>query len=42
MMHYLREQRKVQSKADRKLRLLTQHMKEEIGIKSDGTIHFDY
>lgn len=39
---YMRSHRKLQSKVDRKLRRIIEQKKEELGIKSDGTIHYDY
>ena len=39
---YMRSHRKLQSKVDKKLRQMIEQKKEELGIKSDGTIHYDY
>ena len=39
---YMRSHRKLQSKVDRKLRRIIEQKKEDLGIKSDGTIHYDY
>lgn len=39
---YIRSHQKMKSKVDRKLRQLINQKKEEIGIKSDGTISFNY
>ena len=39
---YMRSHRKLQSKVDRKLRRIIEQKKEELGIKTDNTIHYDY
>lgn len=39
--NYSRNQRNLQSKADQKLRQMIWRKKEEIGIKSDSTMHFN-
>ena len=39
---YVRSHRKLQSKVDRKLRRIIEQKKEELGIKTDNTIHYDY
>ena len=39
---YMRSRRKLQSRVDRKLRRVIEQKKEELGIKTDNTIHFDY
>ncbi len=39
---YMRNHRKLQSRVDRKLRRAIEQKKEELGIKTDNTIHFDY
>ena len=39
---YMRSHRKLQSKVDKKLRRVIEQKKEKLGIKSDGTIHYDY
>ena len=39
---YMRSHRKLQSKVDRKLRRVIEQKKEELGIKTDNTIHYDY
>ena len=40
--NYMRNHRKLQSRVDRKLRRAIEQKKEELGIKTDNTIHFDY
>ena len=40
--NYMRNHRKLQSRVDRKLRKIINQKKEELGIKTDNTIHFDY
>lgn len=39
---YVCSHRKLQSRVDRKLRKIINQKKEELGIKTDNTIHFDY
>ena len=39
---YMRSHRKLQSRVDSKLRRMIEQKKEELGIKTDNTIHFDY
>ena len=39
---YMRSHRKLQSKVDRKLRRIIEQKKEELGIKTDNSIHYDY
>lgn len=39
---YMRSHRKMQSKVDKKLRRVIEQKKEELGIKTDGSIQFDY
>ena len=39
---YMRSHRKLQSRVDRKLRQVIEKKKEELGIKTDNTIHYDY
>ena len=39
---YMRSQRKLQSKADKKLRNIIEQKKQDLGIKTDNTIHYDY
>ncbi|MBR1752489.1 MAG: SEL1-like repeat protein, partial [Ruminococcus sp.] len=39
---YMRSHRKLQSRVDRKLRRVIEQKKEELGIKTDNTIHYDY
>ena len=39
--NYSRSQRNLQSKADKKLRQMIRRKKEEIGIRSDSTMHFN-
>ena len=39
---YMRSHRKLQSRVDRKLRRMIEKKKEELGIKTDNTIHYDY
>ena len=39
---YMRSHRKLQSRVDRKLRRMIEKKKEELGIKTDNTIYYDY
>ena len=39
---YMRSHRKLQSRVDRKLRRVIEQKKEELGIKTDNSIHYDY
>lgn len=39
---YMRSHRKLQSRVDSKLRRMIEQKKEELGIKTDNTIHYDY
>lgn len=39
---YMRSHRKLQSRVDKKHRRVIEQKKEELGIKTDNTIHFDY
>lgn len=40
--NYIRSQHKMQTKMDKKLRRAIEQKKEEIGIRGDNTIHFNY
>ena len=40
--NYMRSHRKLQSKVDRKLRRIIEQKKEELGIKAENTIYYDY
>ena len=39
---YMRSHRKLQSRVGRKLRRIIEQKKEDLGIKVDNTIHYDY
>lgn len=39
---YMRSHRKLSARVDKKLRRMIDRKKEELGIKSDGTMHFEY